>query len=121
MTNLATGTAVLAVLAMTAPAASAADIVHDAEYYILEAQNGEKWAEDDRVIDEKLAAFREKNGGKPPKNASLFFTIFQTFMTGEGEPVPGGWFPVHAELPVPIIGAERKSQRLEEKLGVGSR
>ena len=28
-----------------------------------------------------------KNGGKPPKNASLFFTIFQTFMTGEEEPV----------------------------------
>nr|WP_108683298.1 type I restriction endonuclease subunit R [Methyloceanibacter sp. wino2] len=28
-----------------------------------------------------------KNGGKPPKNASLFFTIFQTFMTGESEPV----------------------------------
>jgi type I restriction enzyme R subunit len=28
-----------------------------------------------------------KNGGRPPKNASLFFTIFQTFMTGENEPV----------------------------------
>jgi len=28
-----------------------------------------------------------KNGGKPPKNASLFFTIFQTFMTGEDAPV----------------------------------
>lgn len=28
-----------------------------------------------------------KNRGKPPKNASLFFTIFQTFMTGEGDPV----------------------------------
>jgi len=28
-----------------------------------------------------------KNGGQPPRNASLFFTIFQTFMTGEGEPV----------------------------------
>ena len=28
-----------------------------------------------------------KNGGRPPKNASLFFTIFQTFMTGEDEPV----------------------------------
>ncbi|TQM92464.1 EcoAI/FtnUII family type I restriction enzme subunit R [Roseinatronobacter monicus] len=28
-----------------------------------------------------------KNGGKVPKNASLFFTIFQTFMTGEGEPI----------------------------------
>lgn len=28
-----------------------------------------------------------KNGGKPPKNASLFFTIFQTFMTGYDRPV----------------------------------
>lgn len=28
-----------------------------------------------------------KNGGRVPRNASLFFTIFQTFMTGEGEPV----------------------------------
>ncbi|MEH6727392.1 MAG: DEAD/DEAH box helicase family protein [Hyphomicrobiales bacterium] len=28
-----------------------------------------------------------KNGGQPPRNASLFFTIFQTFMTGENEPV----------------------------------
>ncbi|MAX72986.1 MAG: restriction endonuclease subunit R [Nioella sp.] len=28
-----------------------------------------------------------KNRGKPPRNASLFFTIFQTFMTGEGEAV----------------------------------
>ncbi|MGO7820477.1 EcoAI/FtnUII family type I restriction enzme subunit R [Rhizobium ruizarguesonis] len=29
----------------------------------------------------------QKNRGRVPKNASLFFTIFQTFMTGEGEPV----------------------------------
>jgi type I restriction enzyme R subunit len=28
-----------------------------------------------------------KNHGKPPRNASIFFTIFQTFMTGEGEPI----------------------------------
>jgi arylsulfatase len=41
-------------------------IVHDAEYYILEAQNAEKWAEDDKAVDEKLAEFRKKNGGKPP-------------------------------------------------------
>ncbi len=48
-------------------AAQAADkLVHDAEYYILEAQNAEKWAEDDKSVDEKLAAFREKNGGNPP-------------------------------------------------------
>jgi len=43
-----------------------AKIIHDAEYYILEAQNGEKWAKDDKTVDEKLAAFRKKNGGKPP-------------------------------------------------------
>lgn len=28
-----------------------------------------------------------RNHGKPPKNASLFFTIFQTFMTGESQPI----------------------------------
>jgi arylsulfatase len=41
-------------------------IVHDAEYYILEAQNGEKWAADDKKIDKKLADIRKKNGGKTP-------------------------------------------------------
>ena len=41
-------------------------IIHDAEYYILEAQNGEKWAADDKVVDKKLADFQKKNGGKPP-------------------------------------------------------
>jgi arylsulfatase len=41
-------------------------IVHDAEYYILEAQNGEKWAADDKEVDRKLAEFREKNSDKPP-------------------------------------------------------
>nr|WP_245845012.1 DEAD/DEAH box helicase family protein [Pseudothioclava arenosa] len=28
-----------------------------------------------------------KRGGRAPTNASVFFTIFQTFMTGEGQPV----------------------------------
>ena len=41
-------------------------IVHDTEYYILEAQNGEQWAKDDKAVDEKLAEFRKKNGNKPP-------------------------------------------------------
>ena len=39
-------------------------IVHDAEYYILEAQNGEKWTADDKKIDQKLAELRKKNGGQ---------------------------------------------------------
>ena len=41
-------------------------IQHDAEYAILEAQNGEAWADDDKAIDKKLTEIRKKNGGKPP-------------------------------------------------------
>jgi arylsulfatase len=55
-----------AVLPLLACTSLAADIVHDAEYYVLAKQNGEKWAAQDKGLDEKLAAFREQNGGKPP-------------------------------------------------------
>lgn len=41
-------------------------LVHDTEYYILEAQNKEKWATDDAAVDAKLAAFKAQNGGKSP-------------------------------------------------------
>jgi len=59
--------ALVAVLTIgTATQALAADIVHDAEYYVLAAQNGEKWATEDKGLDAKLAAFRAQNGGKPP-------------------------------------------------------
>ncbi len=34
-----------------------------------------------------------KNHGKAPRNASIFFTIFQTFMTGEGTPVYEQYLP----------------------------
>ena len=44
----------------------AKDIIHDAEYYILEAQNAERWSKEDQVIDQKLADFRTENGGRPP-------------------------------------------------------
>jgi arylsulfatase len=57
---------VAAGFALPGTAEGAGKIVHDAEYYILEAQNGEKWADDDKVIDKKLADFRRRNGGKPP-------------------------------------------------------
>ena len=48
-------------------------IVHDAEYYILKAQNSEKWAAEDKQIDQKLAALKEKNGGKPPNIVYLLW------------------------------------------------
>ena len=60
--------AALAFLLGTGAVAAKEDgkVIHDAEYYILKAQNGEKWAADDKKIDKKLAEIREKNGGKPP-------------------------------------------------------
>jgi len=42
-----------------------ADIVHDAEHYILEAQFGEEWAVEDKELDQKLAELREKFGTPP--------------------------------------------------------
>lgn len=55
------------VLALAAPAlAQETPIAHDSEYYILQAQNAEQWAEDNATVDERLEAFRETNGGKPP-------------------------------------------------------
>lgn len=46
--------------------ATAEELAHDAEYYVLAAQNGERWATEDESLDERLAEFREKNEGKPP-------------------------------------------------------
>ena len=40
-------------------------IVYDAEYYILEAQNGKKWAAEDSQLDKKLAQLKEKFGQPP--------------------------------------------------------
>jgi arylsulfatase len=55
-------------------------IAHDAEYYILEAQNGEKWAADDKAIDKKLAEFKEKNNGKPP---NIFYILIDDIGFGD--------------------------------------
>jgi arylsulfatase A-like enzyme len=43
----------------------AKDIVHDAEYYILDAQNSEKWAAEDKGLEQRLAELREKYGQPP--------------------------------------------------------
>ncbi|WP_068113403.1 sulfatase-like hydrolase/transferase [Tropicimonas marinistellae] len=61
------------ILAMTASVSQSQDapIIHDAEYYILEAQHAEQWAADDAAVDEMLATFREGNGGKPPNILSI--------------------------------------------------
>lgn len=55
-----------AAIAAASGTSQAEDIVHDAEYYVIEAQNGERWKSDDQKIDGLLAEYRKKNGGKPP-------------------------------------------------------
>ena len=45
--------------------AEKSEIIHDAEYYVLEAQHGEKWAAQDKELDKKLAALKEKHGTPP--------------------------------------------------------
>ncbi len=40
-------------------------IVHDAEYYIVEVQNREKWTAEDTDLDARLAELRQKHGTPP--------------------------------------------------------
>ena len=67
--SLIMASAVLAMLCLTTNGALAdspkGKIVHDAEYYILDAQNGKKWAAEDKEVDKKLAELRKKFG-RPP-------------------------------------------------------
>jgi arylsulfatase len=66
---------------MATPAVAAgADIARDAEYYILEAQHGAKWAEDDKALDQTLADFRARNGGKPP---NFFYILIDDIGFGD--------------------------------------
>jgi arylsulfatase len=60
--------AIVAIIAVGSPIVTAQErdkIVHDAEYYILYAQNGQKWDAEDRELDRKLAELRAKHGGPP--------------------------------------------------------
>ncbi|MEM8681268.1 MAG: hypothetical protein AAGF97_18125 [Planctomycetota bacterium] len=52
-------------LLLALPAFAADAIVHDAEYYILEAQNGNKWSAEDQELDERLRELREQYGAPP--------------------------------------------------------
>ena|SRR6266480_6043420 len=40
-------------------------IVHDSEYYILDAQHGAQWAVEDKDLDNKLAELRKRFGAPP--------------------------------------------------------
>ena len=40
-------------------------IVHDAEYYILNAQNWDRWATEDVELDKRLAELKKEHGKSP--------------------------------------------------------
>ena len=63
--NLIRSLAAIPLLAALAVTATANEIVHDAEYYVLEAQNGEKWAAEDKSLQQKLAELKKKHGAPP--------------------------------------------------------
>ena len=54
-----------AILGISTQGVWAKDIVHDAEYYILEAQNGEVWAAEDKQLDQRLAELKRQHGQPP--------------------------------------------------------
>ena len=58
---------IMMILAITFPTITAAgnQIIHDAEYYILEAQHGDQWVAEDKQLDLKLAELRERFGQPP--------------------------------------------------------
>ncbi|SLN73161.1 Arylsulfatase [Roseovarius albus] len=62
---------IAAVFAASPSYAQDANVSHDAEYYILQAQHAEQWAADDAAVDEALAQFRESNAGNPPNIVSI--------------------------------------------------
>jgi arylsulfatase len=55
------------------------EIVHDAEHYILLEQHGETWAAEDKELDKKLEALREKYGKRP----NIVHILFDDTSTGE--------------------------------------
>ena len=81
---------ILAVLLFAFPQLSRGDvknkeIQHDAEHYMLLAQHGDRWAQEDKVIEAKLEEVRSANGGKRP---NILFVLIDDVGFGEmGDPV----------------------------------
>ncbi|WP_420415363.1 sulfatase-like hydrolase/transferase [Roseibium sp.] len=53
------------ILPQSAAAQDGTEIIHDAEFYVLKAQNGDRWAQEDEGLQAKLAELRETHGTPP--------------------------------------------------------
>jgi arylsulfatase len=72
--------ALLFLVTLSSFTAGAQDIVHDAEYYILQKQNIERWTAEDTDLDMRLAEFKKSNGGKPP---NIFYILIDDIGFGD--------------------------------------
>ena len=64
--RIAMAAAISVPLSCGSPAVSAEEpIVHDAEHYVLKAQHGAEWAQEDKAIKKKIADLKKKHG-RPP-------------------------------------------------------
>jgi arylsulfatase len=61
-------------------AALAKELVHDAEFYILQEQNRDAWAKEDKELDKRIAEFKKNNGGKPP---NIFYILIDDIGFGD--------------------------------------
>ncbi|MGI9520053.1 MAG: sulfatase-like hydrolase/transferase [Hyphomicrobiaceae bacterium] len=60
------------------------EVIHDAEYYVLERQHSPQWADDDKAVEAMLADIRTKNNSKPP---NILYILIDDIGFGEiGEP-----------------------------------
>lgn len=53
------------ILPQSAAAQDGTEIIHDAEFYVLKSQNGDRWAEEDEGLQAKIAELRETHGTPP--------------------------------------------------------
>jgi arylsulfatase len=73
---------IVGLLAVDQTAVAQADkpkIIHDSEYYILDALHGEQWAIEDKDLDQKLAELRQKYGAPP----NIIHILFDDTPVGE--------------------------------------
>ena len=62
-------------------------IVHDAEYYILEAQHVERWRGEDAQLQQRLTELRKKHG-TPPNIVHIMWGRYRLWRR---------WHPSHSE------------------------
>lgn len=66
MERLATLVGVCCAVTATSAVAQQGNIVHDAEFTLLQGQHADTWNKEDKEVAARIAQIRENNGGKPP-------------------------------------------------------